>query len=332
MQTAVSGQVSGRDSSEINRLLKLQQRQTSDLHRTMGRLACGVVYPFTLLECTLMAAVSVLAYWFWRLAYALRGSRPLQRPQRMVKRRLDPGEALGVMQVVERVGAESGARVFWLSGTLLGLERLGRPLPHDTDMDAGIDIGDAGYAAFIRAMWMSPSVVAMAPQYISLKDRIQNPDLQVVRGGIIRYKAVVRNELAPGAPAIKTDLFVHFPYCGGSMHGSRNSLWWNSPFSVEQRSYEGGRFSVPGNAHRHLTENYGDYRTEVTEFENSIDCPNAMNIYSWTSILYLLVRQYVMIRMGRLDRAGRVNARIAATLRKGAMPWRMPKPGVQAGS
>lgn len=332
MQTATTGVVANRDPSRISRLLASQERQSGELRRKANLLACLVVYPVTLVECVLMAGISMLAYGFWRLVHAARRSGPAQRPVRMIKQTIDPGNALGVMQTIERIGAASGARVFWLSGTLLGLERLGWPLPHDTDMDAGIDIDDPHYAKFIRALWASGDVVEFAPQFLSLKARIQNPDLHVIPGGIIRYKARVRNELNPEAPAVKTDIFVHFPYCGGSMHGSRNSLWWNSPFNVVQRAYGDNGFSVPDNAHVHLSENYGDYRTEVKEFENSIDCPNAMNVFSWTSLAYLLVRQYAMIRMGRLDRAARVNRRIAATILKGAQPWRAPRPGVQAGS
>lgn len=281
-----------------------------------------------------MACISVLHYGFWRVIY-LNGSRPGkagQRPGRMVKQQIDADNALGVMQTLERMGQESGARMFWLSGTLLGLERLGRPLPHDTDMDAGICIDDPRYADFIRAMWSSSEVVEIVPQFISLKTRLQNPDLHVVPGGIIRYKSFVRNERAPHEPPVKTDIFLHYRYCGGLMHGSRNTLWWNSPFGIVQKAYGDRHFSVPGDTHLHLAENYGDYRSEVRDFESSIDCPNAMNIFSWTSLAYLLVRQYVMLRLGRVDRARQVNMRIRATILKGLRPLRLRQPRAYLGS
>lgn len=304
------------------------------MRRLPNYLAYWVTYPVTLLESAVMAITSVLAYAVGRAIYSSLWypERARQRPRGMVKQLIDARDALAVMQAVEQIASRSGARVFWLSGTLLGLERLGQPLPHDTDLDAGLFVGDARHRDFIRALRTSPAIAALAPQRISLKARIQNPDLHVVPGGIIRYKSMVRNLAAPGSPPVKTDLFLHFAYCGGSMHGSRNSLWWNSPFAVERKDYGGRGFSVPADVHLHLTENYGDYRTEVKEFENSIDCPNAMNIFSWASLTYLLRRQYVMLRLGRIGRARQINARIGRTILKGIYPLCMRRPVATLGS
>lgn len=304
------------------------------MRRLPNYLAYWVTYPLTLLEGAAMAITSVVAYAVGRTIYCSLWypERARQRPRGMVKQKIDAEDALAVMQAVERIGTESGARVFWLSGTLLGLERLGQPLPHDTDLDAGLFVDDARHRDFIRALRASPVIAALTPQRISLKARIQNPDLHVVPGGIIRYKSMVRNLAAPGKAPVKTDIFLHFDYCGGSMHGSRNSLWWNSPFAIVQKDYGGRSFSVPADVHLHLTENYGDYRTEVKEFENSIDCPNAMNIFSWASLTYLLRRQYVMLRLGRIGRARQINARIGRTILKGIYPLCMRRPVATLGS
>lgn len=302
--------------------------------RLPNYLAYWVAYPVTLVESAVMAITSVLAYAVGRTIYCglWYPERARQRPRGMVKQKIDAQDALAVMQAVERIGDQSGARVFWISGTLLGLERLGRPLPHDTDLDAGVFVSDAHLPEFIRALRASPDIAALAPQRISLKARIQNPDLHGVPGGIIRYKSTVRNAASPARAPVKTDIFLHFDYCGGSMHGSRNSLWWNSPFAVAQKEYGGRSFCVPVDAHLHLSENYGDYRTEVKDFENSIDCPNAMNIFSWASLAYLLRRQFVMLRLGRIDRARQVNARIARTILKGIYPLCMRRPAATLGS
>lgn len=304
------------------------------MRRSLNYLAYWVTYPVTLLESALMAITSVLAYALGRCIYSglwyPAGAR--QRPLGMVKEKIDAPNALAVMQAFERIGRDSGAGVFWISGTLLGLERLGQPLPHDTDLDAGLFVTDPRYPDFIRALRSSGEIAELAPQRLSLKARVQNPDLHVVPGGIIRYKSMVRNAQIPGSLPVKTDIFLHFDYCGGSMHGSRNSLWWNSPFAVVQKDYAGRTFQVPGNVHRHLTENYGDYRSEVKEFENSIDCPNAMNIFSWASLTYLLRRQYVMLRLGRIARAHQINRRICHTILKGIYPLCMRRPVATVGS
>lgn len=324
----------GRDLAELDRLLASQSVVSSHARRKTAWLAYWLTWPVTLLEGVLMTVISALLYWIWRITYLgiWYPDQARQRPNSLVKQTIDSENALGVMQTLERIGRESRARMYWISGTLLGLERLGQPLPHDNDMDAGVDIGDPHYPDFMRAMWASGEVVAIAPQYISLKARIQNPDLHVVPGGIIRYKASVRNENAPGKPPVKTDIFLHFDYCGGSMHGTRNSLWWNTDFRVVQKSFAKGNFSVPEDAHLHLTENYGNYRSEVKDFENSIDCPNAMNIFSWDSLAYLVVRQKMMLRLGRIGRAGQIAARIRATILKGVFPPSQRDPKTYLGS
>jgi hypothetical protein len=302
--------------------------------RSLNYLAYWVTYPVTLLESASMAITSVLAYALGRTIYSglWYPEAARQRPPRMVKEKIDAPNALAVMQELERIGRDSGTDVFWISGTLLGLERLGQPLPHDTDLDAGLFVTDPRHAEFIRALRSSGAVAELAPQRISLKARVQNPDLHVVPGGIIRYKSMVRNTQIPGSTPVKTDIFLHFDYCGGSMHGSRNSLWWNSPFAVVQKDYGGRSFQVPADVHRHLSENYGDYRSEVQEFENSIDCPNAMNIFSWASLTYLLRRQYVMLRLGRIARARQINRRICRTILKGIYPLCMRRPVATVGS
>ena len=291
--------------------------------------AYWLVYPFTLVESAAMAAVAAFSYLLLRVLY-FRWWYPEKarvRPAGRVKQRLDSEDGLRAMQVVEGIARQSGAQVYWISGTLLGLERLGRPLPHDNDLDLGISTDDPRCLDLVRALWASESIVEIAPQRISRKIRIQNPDLQHVANGIIRYKAAVRGQGDPGKPPVKIDIFLHFPYCGGLMHGTRNSLWWNSPLAVTQKEYGSGVFSVPQDQHRYLFENYGDYRTEVKEFENSIDCPNAMNIFSWQSLGYLLARLQLMVKLGKLERARRVNRRIRATIRKGLSPFdgRLPR-------
>lgn len=334
MQSGTSSAAPARDSSRIDKLLALQTPASGPGRRNAAYLAYWLVYPFTLLECLVMGLLAALNYVVWRIVFlpAWHAAQTAQPPRGMVKQKIDSGNALAVMQTLERMARDTGAGLFWLSGTLLGLERIGRPLPHDTDMDAGLRIDDPHFADFIRAMWRSGHVIEMAPQFLSLKVRFQNPDLHMVPHGLIRYKSTVRNPDAPDDPPVKTDIFIHYDYCGGCMHGSRNSLWWNTPFDIVPREYAGRRFTVPTDTHLHLTENYGDYRIEVKAFENSIDCPNAMNVYSWKSLNYLLARQFVMLKLGRIARAGQLSRRIRATILKGAWPLCLRRRTVHLGS
>jgi hypothetical protein len=323
-----------REVAAIESLMTAHAQATGGGRKSENHTAFWMAYPLTLVECALMAFVSILSYLLWRAIYCKfwYPAQARQRPNRMVKQKLDVRYALEAMQILERIGRDSGAQIFWISGTLLGLERLGQPLPHDNDLDVGIDIDDPHYLDFIRAMWTSDDVVEIAPQLISRKIQIQNPDLDVVPGCIIRFKCAVQNRANAQMPPIKTDIFLHFPYRGGVVHGSRNSLWWNTPLKTVQKAYGERTFSVPADAHLYLVENYGDYRQEVKEFENSIDCPNAMNIFSWRSLAYLLSRQQAMLRIGRIDRAKQINMRVKATILKGSYPLFLGQSSAHLGS
>ncbi len=312
-----------RNPADFKRMIRSQTGRSGQLTGKAARLAWWIATPITLLECALMAALCTLAYGLLRLFYRpwWHGEKIRQRPRRMVKELIDADGALGAMKTIERIAEDSRARPYWISGTLLGLERLGQPLPHDNDLDLGLNIDDPQGEAFVRALWASPDITEIASQRMSWKTRIQNPDLHHIPGGIIRYKAAVRDPRSPDKPAVKLDIFLHFPHFGGSIHGTRNSIWWNSAPSAEKRAYGARAFSVPEDAHLYLTENYGDYRKEVKDFENSIDCPNVMNIFSWRSLGTLLSRLQMMVKLGRIDRAQQINGRIMATILKGVMPF-----------
>jgi hypothetical protein len=290
--------------------------------RAPGRAAFWLIYPLTLLECALMAVGAALSHVLWRVAYCSWWFPEASRrpPAHLVKPKIDVADSLAAMQTVERLARESGAQAFWISGTLLGLERLGHPLPHDKDLDVGIDIRDPRCDDFIRALWASEAITSLVPQFLSRKMRMQNPDLACMPAGLIRYKAAVAIEGRPGRPPVVLDVFLHFPYRGGYMHGTRNSLWWNTTQGVARKSWRGVDFSVPVDPHLYLTENYGDYAQEVKEFENSIDCPNALDVFCWKSWAYLVSRQRAMLKLGRVRRAAQVNARLRSTIAKGLVP------------
>jgi hypothetical protein len=313
----------GRDLAGFERVTGLRPDAVSQVLPNASHATYWLIYPITLLECVAMALVSALSYLLLRVTYFKwwHPETARVRPPSRAKKSINTEAALRAMQTIESIARETQAQVFWISGTLLGLERIGQPLPHDNDLDLGICVADSHCHDLIRALWASDRIAEIAPQTISRKTRHQNPDLQHVSNRIIRYKAGVRSEDGSGLAPIKIDIFLHFPYRGGLMHGSRNSLWWNSPLCVMQKRYGSRMFSVPEDAHRYLVENYGEYQTEVKEFENSIDCPNAMNIFSWRSLGYLLSRLQLMLKLGRVKRAHQIIRRISVTIRKGMYPF-----------
>jgi hypothetical protein len=319
--------------TEFEHHTDIREQMAAAKGRDAVRTSWLMIYPLTLLECALMTIVSVYAWIQWRIVYCSwwypENSR--QRPDRLIKPKIDVQDAMAAMRTIEDIARESGARIFWISGTLLGLERHGHPLPHDKDLDVGISIDDPHCMDFIRALWASNRIGSMKPQFISKKTRMQNPDLRCIPAGIVRYMAGVGADGSAGESQVKLDVFLHFPYSGGVVHGTRNSLWWNSAPAVMQKTYGKASFGVPQDVHLYLTENYGNYQDEVREFENSIDCPNAMDVFSWKSWTYLLTRQRMMLRLGRVARARLVNRRLRSTILKGLFPLAERRSRVQRG-
>jgi hypothetical protein len=294
------------------------------VNKDLNIILAILLYPFTIVEAVAMLLVAGV-HWCWVKVYfsALWFPESKRRPVRLNRNQpINTDMAIACMKQVETVANETGTPIYWLSGTLLGLERLGRPLPHDYDLDVGIFAGDSRNDRLMAALAEAGLLAACHSQILGLKCRIQNPDLNGVTNGLLRYKTAVCPEPGDTKNAIKVDFFIHFPYAGGSMHASRNSIWWNSNFNTRQKNYGCGTYTVPLDVERHLTENYGDYKTERKDFENSIDCPNAMDIYSWHSLVYLLTRQYWMVRLARPARAGQVARRIRCTILKGLLPFR----------
>lgn len=261
------------------------------------------------------AAAHVYYAWLWFFPQKRLSNKYIEMSERMT-----PENGLAAMKIIEEIVAQSGINAFWLSGTLLGLERQGRPLDHDHDLDLGIMIDDPAFATFIDHLKSSPRVIEFRTQQLGEKSLIQNPDLRLIENGVLRAVAKVLTATDGKSHPVKIDIFYHFHYRKGIMHASQNSIWWNSNFSTQIKKYGKNSFRVPTDIHRHLTENYGDYKTEVKEFENSIDCPNTMNIYSWTSLVYLLRRKALMIKLGKKLSLRRLNQRIFATILKGLLP------------
>jgi phosphorylcholine metabolism protein LicD len=290
-------------------------------HR-LNSLLCILIYPLTVLETAFMAGVvavhALVANVFYHSVwYPARWRSTRRYTERIIP---DANEALQAMNELESLATKSGAKAFWLSGTLLGLARLGKPLPHDNDLDIGIFCDDPKAKHFVAEFARSSSVSQCKPQTISWKTRLQNPDFHMIENGILRYKAGIKVGSGGQEKSVKVDIFLHFDYQDRVAHASRNTVWCNSAFDIHKRTFGTNTFTIPKDMDRHLAENYGDYKTEVKEFENSIDCPNAGNIFSWPSLVYLLERKQLMIKLQRPDRVAQINRRILATLKKGLVP------------
>lgn len=144
---------------------------------------------------------------------------------------------------------QAGIEMFLVSGTLLGCIREGKLLGHDKDVDVGIWEG-VSRSDLLKALHSSGLFYVQASR---------SPE-------IVRVKHV---------NGIATDIFYHYCEANDYWHGGAKIKWHNSPFTLVECEFLGGRYLVPEDHDRYLTENYGDWRTPKIDFDSAYDTPNA---------------------------------------------------------
>lgn len=229
-----------------------------------------------------------LALMAWQKRQRLDGQSIVER--RAARRGLlDTESGFAVLQDLNAAAEATGARVFLVSGTLLGLHREGQLLKHDYDMDVGIFDDDPALPAFLAAMAAMPGLQRSSATKLSATDCLLNPWLGLSPEKPILHKFFFRNDRGKGEH-FGVDVFVHFRANGFDVHGSYRCMWVNTAMQFEKRNFGGATFLAPVDTHTYLTENYGNYTAENRNFESSVDCPNTTNIYGFRSVMWLTGR------------------------------------------
>jgi hypothetical protein len=143
-----------------------------------------------------------------------------------------------------------------ISGTFLGIVREGGFLAHDYDVDVGVTF---------------------------------DPDVETApaRYAVERAPALVKLIHENG---INVDVFVHHLEGDRLWHGSSIHRWENTPFELADYTLAGVPVLGPADADRYLTENYGDWRTPVTEFNCTTGTPNLVISRTFRSVALFLTR------------------------------------------
>lgn len=182
-------------------------------------------------------------------------------------------------------------RWFVISGTFLGLIRENGFLAHDYDIDLGVFEDEIDIAATIEAIRASTTFVLKkydrhTSTLFQPKTPATNPDVPY----ILKLVHVT---------GIHIDLFIHYhdtstdPGC--DWHGSSLHRWENSAFDLVPYPFYEQTVLGPADADRYLTENYGDWRTPVTEFNCTTDTPNLALVPHPIAIV-IFVKRYVLAR------------------------------------
>jgi hypothetical protein len=171
---------------------------------------------------------------------------------------------------------------FVISGTFLGVVREHGFLAHDYDIDVGV-VEDP---EVVRRMI---AVLEADPRFVVKKvDDAQT----VVETGPGRY--ALRRDLALvkliHGTGINVDIFVHHRDGDVLWHGSSIHRWENQAFGLAPYELAGVSVQGPDDADRYLTENYGDWRTPVTDFNCTTGTPNLVITRSFRSVALFLTR------------------------------------------
>jgi hypothetical protein len=247
----------------------------------------------TLTSRLALAAATLLLLAYDLTLYAVNLLRG-RDPRAIVERRrhgrgfLDIHAGIKVLSAMQAIAQESGAKVFLVSGTLLGMHREGHLLAHDYDIDVGVFADDPKLKDFIAAMQQHPELKKSSATRISATECRLNPWLGAKKGDALLYKFYFAS--GQTGQQYGVDVFVHFRVGDYDVHGNFRSFWINRTMELEPRRYDNVTFLVPRDTVTYLRENYGDFEVEKRNFESSVDCPNATNIYGVRGVAWLTGR------------------------------------------
>ena len=208
------------------------------------------------------------------------------------KEKLLPSDtAIECLRELHGIFDRTKARAFLVSGTFLGCFREQRILAHDYDLDLGVHLDDQSLPALLAALQAHPDFYFRLTNLITRKIAILNAWAAEQAGRPFLVKLLYKN-------VIHLDFFVHVSYRNEIYHGSGCNLWVNSSFELAPRSFYGMEFLTPADADAYLTENYGDWRTPVKNFEFYTDTPNSRVLHSLPALKFIIEKHLIHGRLG----------------------------------
>ncbi|MEM9585182.1 MAG: LicD family protein [Pseudomonadota bacterium] len=195
------------------------------------------------------------------------------------KRALDQGDSAVTLRDLAQAVPTDEVPWFVLSGTLLGLVRENRFLPHDDDIDIGLLTDGIDVPSVLErfSKLENFAVYKMDSQLPYPGSGLSEPRPMVLK---LVHRTGVRVELFLNYQVSDTEVVV-----GTSVHH-----WINSPFELAPYELAGVPVLGPKDADRHLTENYGAWQTPVTDFNCTTSTPNVRLVRHPLSIVAFLRR------------------------------------------
>lgn len=180
------------------------------------------------------------------------------------KRKIDPEDGFEALQDLINVFSKYKINLFVISGTLLGFYRDKNLIGYDSDLDVGIfDLNNRELA-------------------INIIKRHDKFDLMPVR-----TEKCIRVRHLNGVPI---DIFFHWNDANQFWHGGVKVNWHNDPFELELDNWKSLKFYRPRNIEHYLTENYGNWKVRVRDFDSAFDTPNLQITNKKELIVYILLK------------------------------------------
>ena len=180
-----------------------------------------------------------------------------------------------------------------ISGTLLGLHREGDFLKHDYDIDIGINSNDIILEEFVCQLKSLNSFVV----------KKIDCHLEVMKDGGKGYYMKKTPSLVKivHCSGMHIDVFLHHHEKSTYWHGSVIHRWENSPFELERRLLRGVVVNAPKDADLYLTENYGNWKTPIVDFECTTGTPNLVISRNLLSISLFIKKLIVASHASRSE-------------------------------
>lgn len=191
-------------------------------------------------------------------------------------------DAVFALQAIARILPLNAWPWYIISGTFLGHHREGSFLNHDYDIDLGINAEDINIKALLQLLQQQTAFTIQ---------KIDN-NIEVMRTTSGQRHLDIKVSIIKmiHSNGIPIDLFIHYTENGSCWHGSVLHRWDNTPFKLIKTTFEGITVNIPDDADRYLSENYGDWKTPVTEFDSTTGTPNLTIAKNFKSIALFLKR------------------------------------------
>lgn len=198
----------------------------------------------------------------------------------VVGQSFDLSDAITAFRVIVDLSNRADAKVFPISGTLLGLVREGGLLTHDYDLDFGIMEEDRlGYWGLIEGLESHSEVSSIQHSWPEPLTIYVNPELRHATGIPPKTKIQFHS-------GVSIDLVSHFLYKAKRLHASEVNMWQHDDFNLTGGRLLGVDTYIPEVPEKYLEENYGDWRTPVTDYVYFLDTPNWSPVLSAMSVRF----------------------------------------------